>query len=165
MDILYRIISRFHQSLLLLLYLILSMLMMLSSDSLLVEGVRTASLETFGVVQEAYDTMTAYFYLRSQNRELMKQNTELALENAQLQDAVLENIRLRKLLSCQFDLDLPHLDSADTRVRNGFRKQQNPVGRFREEEIPHADGHAERLPVHPDQKDRSLERRSQASPC
>lgn len=105
MDILYRLISRFHHSLLLLLYLTLSVLMMLSSDSKLVEGIRTASMETFGIVFNAYHSATSYFQLREINRQLRLQNSELAYENSQLQDALLENRRLRRLLQFKYNVE------------------------------------------------------------
>jgi len=42
--------------------------------------------------------MGAYFRLQEQISELRRENTELAYKNLQMQDALLENIRLRKLL-------------------------------------------------------------------
>jgi rod shape-determining protein MreC len=104
-DIIYRFISRFHHSLLLLIYLTLSMLLMLSSDSRLVEGIRSAALESFGVIFDAYNSATSYFNLRDINSHLQLQNTRLAYENSQLQDALLENRRLRRLLQFKYDVE------------------------------------------------------------
>ncbi len=77
---------------------------MVSSDSLLVEGIRTSSLESFGVVNDGIHDLTAYFNLRSKNSALRKENAELAFQNSQLQDALLENRRLRKLLQFKYEV-------------------------------------------------------------
>jgi rod shape-determining protein MreC len=78
---------------------------MLSSDSLLVEGIRTAALESFGVVGEGFNSVLSYFNLSETNRQLRKRNAELAYENSQLQDALMENLRLRKLLQFKYEVE------------------------------------------------------------
>jgi rod shape-determining protein MreC len=98
-------ISHFHQSLLLAVYLVLSFIFIVSSDSMLVEGMRSASLTTFGIIQERIDDVGSYFNLTKKNNELRKENTRLAFENYQLQDALLENIRLRKLLQFKYEVN------------------------------------------------------------
>jgi rod shape-determining protein MreC len=59
---------------------------------------RTIAYNTVGTVGEIIHETGAYFRLSQKVEKLNKQNTQLALKNAQLQDALLENIRLRKLL-------------------------------------------------------------------
>ncbi len=71
---------------------------MLSSDSTIVEGLRSTSLNTFGFIQRALSGINQYFGLVETNHKLRLENTKLAYENFQLQDALLENIRLHKLL-------------------------------------------------------------------
>ncbi len=71
---------------------------MLSSDSAIVEGLRSSSLTAFGLIQQTLSDVNQYFELSEKNRKLRLENTRLAYENFQLQDALLENIRLHKLL-------------------------------------------------------------------
>ena len=98
-------ISHFHQSLLLALYLTLSFIFIVSSDSQIVEGMRSSSLTTFGMIQEKIDDAGAYFSLNKKNSKLRKENTRLAFENYQLQDALLENVRLRRLLQFKYEVN------------------------------------------------------------
>ncbi|NOG46394.1 MAG: rod shape-determining protein MreC [Calditrichaeota bacterium] len=98
-------ISHFHQSILLIVYLILSFIFIVSSDSTVVEGMRSSSLTMFGVMQETIDDMGSYFNLSKKNSELRKENTRLAYENYHLQDALLENMRLRKLLQFKYEVN------------------------------------------------------------
>lgn len=72
--------------------------MLLSSDSDVVEGLRSTTLFGFGLIEDQIDGIGSYFNLHEVNRELRIQNTELAYKNFQLQNALLENIRLRQLL-------------------------------------------------------------------
>ncbi len=98
-------ISHFHQSILLIVYLILSFIFLVSSDSTLVEGMRSSSLTTFGIIQDNINETGSYFNLNEKNSELRKENTRLAFENYQLQDALLENIRLRKMLQFKYEVN------------------------------------------------------------
>lgn len=100
-----RFISHFHQALLLWLYVILASLFMLSSESAIVEGLRATSLHVVGELDEWMTAAGDYFNLKKTNRALRKENTRLAYENFQLQDALLENIRLRKLLNFTYSVD------------------------------------------------------------
>ncbi len=99
MHTLKQFISRFRDSLLLALYLFLSATMMLSSDSAIVEGLQSTALFSVGFVQDQLTGIQSYFSLRQTNQSLRKENTRLAYENYQLQDALLENIRLHQLLN------------------------------------------------------------------
>jgi len=99
--ILKQFISRFRDSLILTIYIFLASTMMLSSESTIVEGLRSTSLVTIGFLQSRLANVDSYFGLRSENLGLRARNTELAYQNFQLQNAFLENIRLRKLLEFQ----------------------------------------------------------------
>lgn len=71
---------------------------MLSSDKAIVEGLRSASLVGIGAFDEAVGSVKDYFGLKSQIRSLRLKNTRLAYQNYQFQEALLENLRLKKLL-------------------------------------------------------------------
>lgn len=105
MNIISHFISKFRDFLLVLLYLIISFLMMISSDNLFVEGLRSSTLGLFGFVNEQLESIDNYFSLSDINDQLRSENTRLAYENFQLQDALLENIRLRKLLQFKHNTD------------------------------------------------------------
>lgn len=98
-------ISHYHQSFLVSIYVILSFILITSSDNEIVEGMRSTSLVFFGVIEEQIENASSYFSLKEQNRELRKENTQLAYENHQLQDALLENIRLKKLLQFEYKVN------------------------------------------------------------
>lgn len=97
-------ISRYHQSLLLTVYMILSFVFITSSDSKIVEGIRSSTLNIFGFVQDNITTISDYYKLSEENTRLRKENTELSYENFRLQDALLENIRLRRLLQFKYEV-------------------------------------------------------------
>jgi len=98
-------ISHYRQSLLVTFYVVLSFIFITSGDNQVVEGMRSSSLTIFGTIQEQIDNASSYFLLRKQNRDLRKENTKLAYENHQLQDALLENIRLKKLLQFEYKVN------------------------------------------------------------
>lgn len=97
-------ISRFRDSFLLFLYLILSFLLIISSDSQIVEGLRASSLYSVGIIGRFIDSIDSYLNLEEKNQQLRVENTKLAYDNFQLQDALIENIRLRKLLQFKHEL-------------------------------------------------------------
>lgn len=99
------IISRFRDFLLLLVYLILSFLLIISSDSQIVEGLRSTTLYSMGIIGDVVNDIESYLNLQELNRDLRAQNTRLAYENFQLQDALIENTRLRKILQFKYDFD------------------------------------------------------------
>ncbi|MCB0281971.1 MAG: rod shape-determining protein MreC [Calditrichaeota bacterium] len=99
------LISRYHQSLLLTGYMILSFIFITSSDSKIVEGLRSSSLNIFGFIQENATAAGSYVNLRDENTRLRKENTALSYENFRLQDALLENIRLRRLLQFKYKVN------------------------------------------------------------
>ncbi len=98
-------LSHFRQALLLWFYIVLSFLLMLSSESRVAEGLRSTSLNMIGTLDEMVSSIGDYLYLSEVNRALRKENTRLAYENFQLQDALLENIRLRKILQFSYSVD------------------------------------------------------------
>ena len=104
MNILIQFILRFRDSLTLLIYIILSFLMMTSSDNQIVEGLRSSTVFAFGLVQARFDSIDDYFSLRDKNQHLQVENTRLSYENSRLQNALLENIRLRKLLQFKYEM-------------------------------------------------------------
>lgn len=95
------IISRFRTALLLLLYIVLSFVFMTTSDSALSSGIRAAAEHSIGNIDVQIDNIQSYFHLRQKNSQLRLENTRLSYENFNLRDALLENIRLRKLLDFQ----------------------------------------------------------------
>ena len=102
MSFLLQFLSRFRDSLTLLAYLVVSFIMIISSDAKIVEGLRSTTLFSIGVIGELTESLSAYFSLRDANHKLTEENTRLAYENFQLQDALLENIRLRKLIQFKY---------------------------------------------------------------
>jgi len=78
---------------------------MLSSDKQVVEGLRSVSLVGVGAVDEALTSLSSYLGLKSKIRDLRLKNTQLAYQNYQLQEALLENLRLRKLLQLKQQSD------------------------------------------------------------
>lgn len=124
MSILVNFIARFRESLLLLVYIVFSFFTMISSDSAIVEGLRSTTLFSLGFIQEQIDAIDSYFKLRENNRNLVVENNRLAFEKFQLQNALLENIRLRKLL--QFK-DNPQYDYIPAHII-GFSPQDFVTG-------------------------------------
>jgi len=107
------ILARFRELLLVCLYVIISFFFMISSDSMIVEGLRSTTLYSFGLVQSQISAVGSYFNLRDENRKLIAENTRLAFEKYQLQDALLENIRLNKLLHLE---DIPLFNYIPARI-------------------------------------------------
>ncbi len=105
MNNLLKLASRFRESLILLLYIFLSVTLMLSSRSPVVEGLRSVAMVFLGGLESRFEVINNYFNLHQKNLRLHKTNTELALKNFQLQDALLENIRLRKLLQFKYEVN------------------------------------------------------------
>ena len=89
--------------------MIFSFLAMLSSDSAIVEGLRSSTLFSLGMIQDNIQSLDAYFGLKAENEALRLENTRLAYENFRLQDAFLENIRLHKLLNFNFQPELNYI--------------------------------------------------------
>ncbi len=75
---------------------------MTTSDKALVQGLRRVSLQAIGRVESGLSVVRDYFNLYEKNLELRRQNTLLAFENFQLQEALLENLRLKKFLKIRY---------------------------------------------------------------
>jgi len=99
------IISRFRTALLLMTYIIMSFIFMTTSDSELSYALRATAEHTFGNIDLQITTVKHYFALQQKNSSLRQKNTRLAYENFNLQDALFENIRLRKLLDFRYQLN------------------------------------------------------------
>ncbi|MBD3223490.1 MAG: rod shape-determining protein MreC [Caldithrix sp.] len=98
-----RIVVRYRESLILALYIILSFIAMTTSESRIIEGLRSTVLFSVGVLENTLHHTTAYFGLYEENLRLRQENTRLAYQNFRLQDALLENIRLRRLLQFKYE--------------------------------------------------------------
>jgi rod shape-determining protein MreC len=59
---------------------------------------RSIAMNSVGYIGQIIYRAQSYFDLTEENKELRIQNTDLSYRNMQLQDALLENLRLRKLL-------------------------------------------------------------------
>jgi rod shape-determining protein MreC len=59
---------------------------------------RTVAMNSVGYFGQVVYRVQAYFALAEENKDLRRENTNLSYQNMQLQDALLENLRLRKLL-------------------------------------------------------------------
>jgi rod shape-determining protein MreC len=78
--------------------ILLSFLLMFSDNDDPVWPIRRLTMNTIGKFGAYIYQIGAYFDLREENEKLRRKNTELAFMNTQLQDAFLENYRLKKLL-------------------------------------------------------------------
>ena len=66
---------------------------------------RTVAFNTIGKVGKIVQESTAYFRLTSKVEKLREENAKLSYEISQLEDALLENIRLKKLLNFRDNTD------------------------------------------------------------
>jgi hypothetical protein len=78
--------------------ILLSFLLIIISDQDPGAPFRWMTLKGIGSIGGSLFRIGSYFRLEDQIKELRSENTDLAYKNIQLQDALLENIRLRKLL-------------------------------------------------------------------
>ena len=78
--------------------ILLSFLLMITTDKDPGGSFRGIALDILGSVGQYAYRVQAYFDLTEENKILRRENTDLAFRNMELQDALLENIRLRKLL-------------------------------------------------------------------
>jgi len=78
--------------------ILLSFLLMITTDKEAGGPFRNIAMNSVGYFGQAIYRFQSYFDLDDQNKILRMQNTDLAYKNMQLQDALLENTRLRKLL-------------------------------------------------------------------
>lgn len=78
--------------------ILLSFLLMITTDKEVGSPFRGIAMNSIGYFGQVIYRVQSYFDLSEENKELRIQNTDLAYRNMQLQDALLENLRLRKLL-------------------------------------------------------------------
>lgn len=78
--------------------ILLSLVLMISTDKDQSGSFRSVALNMVGGVGQYVYQIQSYFNLAEENKDLRNQNAELAYKYLQVQDALLENIRLRKLL-------------------------------------------------------------------
>jgi rod shape-determining protein MreC len=84
--------------LILVLYLLLSFLFMATNDPFILRGMRIAILQGIGWVSSAKNYIKYRQELEEENKILRKQLLEFSLANQKLQEQLLENLRLRRLL-------------------------------------------------------------------
>ena len=82
----------------LILCILLSIFLMLATDQAPGGSFRSVALDLVGGVGGYIYKIQSYLDLKEENQHLRTQNAELSLKNMKLQDALLENLRLRKLL-------------------------------------------------------------------
>jgi len=82
----------------LVLCVLLSFLLMITTDTDAGGPFRSVAMNSVGYFGQVIYRIQSYFDLAEENETLRRQNTDLAYDNMQLQDALLENLRLRKLL-------------------------------------------------------------------
>lgn len=78
--------------------ILLSFLLMITTDKDAGGPFRSIAMNSVGYFGQVIYRVQSYFDLTEENKVLRRQNTDLAYQNMQLQDALLENLRLRKLL-------------------------------------------------------------------
>jgi len=78
--------------------ILLSFLLMITTDKGAGGPFSIIAMNSVGYVGRVIYRAQSYFNLTEENKSLRIQNTDLAYRNMQLQDALLENLRLRKLL-------------------------------------------------------------------
>ncbi len=78
--------------------ILLSLILMISTDKDQSGSFRGVALDLVGGVGKYIYHVQSYFNLTEENKSLRIQNADLAYKYMQIQDALLENIRLRKLL-------------------------------------------------------------------
>jgi rod shape-determining protein MreC len=96
----------------LILCILLSLFLMITTDTAQGTSFRSVALDLVGSVGRYIYQIQSYLNLTEENNALRIENADLAYKNMQLQDALLENIRLRKLLGFSEKSQL-HLTAAE----------------------------------------------------
>ncbi len=78
---------------------------MTTTDSAIHDGLQSTNLFIIGSIQKKISSIGDYADLLDENIALKLKNTQLSYENYTFQDALLENIRLKKLLQFKYELD------------------------------------------------------------
>jgi rod shape-determining protein MreC len=71
------------------------------NDNAQIRTIRSLTVVSFGLLQDAFSVVPNYFDLRRENRVLRELNLTLADEVNRLREAKLENLRLRQMLGLQ----------------------------------------------------------------
>jgi rod shape-determining protein MreC len=79
-------------------YILISLVLMNFNDSITLRGLRILLLNFVGWVNSAENKLVYLENLDKENISLKRQNLHLSVANQQLQEIILENIRLRRLL-------------------------------------------------------------------
>lgn len=96
---LYNILLQFREYFLLALFVVVSIGLLASNDTVQIRHIRAVTIASLGFLQDAFGFIPNYFDLRRQNRALRELNITLADEAGRLREASLENQRLRRLLA------------------------------------------------------------------
>jgi rod shape-determining protein MreC len=78
--------------------ILISSILIITGENTPVGPFRILALKSIGEIGGFFFDIGSYFSLRDQVSELRAQNADLSYENMQMEDALLENLRLRKLL-------------------------------------------------------------------
>ena len=95
--------------LLLILYLLLSFLFMATNDPFILRGLRVAILQGIGWVTSVKNQFQYLQELEEENKILRKQLLEFSLSNQRMQEQLLENLRLRRLLKLKEESNFTYL--------------------------------------------------------
>jgi rod shape-determining protein MreC len=96
---LYDIVLLFKEYFLLGLFLVISVTLLALNDTRQIHTIRSFTVVSVGILQDALSFIPDYFDLRRENRVLRELNLVLSEEVSRLREGKLENLRLRKLLS------------------------------------------------------------------
>lgn len=113
----FKFFTQVRDSVILAVCIILSFTLLIFNDSEQVSPVRDIAISTVGKIGEMVYQVNSYFRLSEKNQDLRKENARLAFHNAQLQDALLENIRLRQMLQFRNESEL-NLSAAEVIGKN-----------------------------------------------
>jgi rod shape-determining protein MreC len=91
-------IGGFRDALILILCLFLSFFFIILSDQDPGNPFRYFVYNSVGLLSSYFFKLDSYLHLKTDTQRLHRQNAELAFKNMQMEDAYLENIRLRKLM-------------------------------------------------------------------
>jgi len=105
------IVLLFKEYFLLVFYVLISIFLLSLSDSPQVRTIRSLTLGTIALAEDAFGFIPNYFVLKSENRILREQNLTLSEELIRHREARLENTRLRQLLSLKEQTPFTYLSA------------------------------------------------------